>query len=641
MSKYRQILQKYWGYDKFRELQEEIILSVAAGKDTLGLLPTGGGKSIIFQVFSLAHPGVCIVITPLIALMKDQVQNLHKRGIKAAAIYTGMSKIEIERHLNNVCYGDYKFLYLSPERLQNEFFRSKLKEMNVNLICVDESHCISQWGYDFRPSYLNIAEIRNELPGVPVLALTATATPEVVDDIQDKLLFKEKNVFKKSFERKNLTYFVSHTEDKLKSLLKIVTKFQGSGVVYVRNRRKTREYALLLKKYKISADFYHAGLDPKDRELKQDAWQKGEIRVMVCTNAFGMGIDKPDVRFVVHMDLPDSLEAYFQEAGRAGRDGKEAWAFLLTNKTDSAQLKRNMTTAFPEYPVVTKVYNSICNYLQIPFGAGKDLDYPFDIFDFASKFKIDVLTTYNSLKILELSELISYHTDVNTTSRIMFIVNRDDLYKFQVENHSLDIFIKLLLRTYTGLFNDYVNISEEYLAKKAGVEPNTIYNLLKQLSHFKIINYIPKINKPLIHFISERLEERGIVYKREELNTLKERTLSRMEAMLLYAESKNKCRSQQLLAYFGQKDSQRCGTCDVCSRRNELGLSAYEFDIILEQIKKIIKIEPILLNDLVDRIDFDETKIIKVVQWLFDNKKLIYNNENKLFWNKTDEANKT
>ncbi len=632
MSRFRSILLKYWGYDRFRALQEEIIESVADGKDTLGLMPTGGGKSITFQVYSLATPGVCIVVTPLIALMKDQVENLIKRKIKATAIYSGMTKREIEVALNNVINGDYKFLYLSPERLQNFYFQERLKDMNVNLLTIDESHCISQWGYDFRPSYMEIANIREKLPDIPVLALTATATAKVVIDIQEKLHFKEQNVLQKSFERKNLVYYVLETEDKIKQLFKLVTKIEGSAVVYVRNRRKTKEYAALLHKYKFSADYYNAGLDSKIRAEKQVAWQLNKIRIMVCTNAFGMGIDKPDVRLVVHMDLPDSLEAYYQEAGRAGRDGKKAWAFLLANKSDSIQMKRNITMAFPELKKVTHVYNSICNFLSVPYGAAKGAEIPFDIFQFAKNFKIDVLSTYNSLKILESSGVLSYTEDANSSSRIMFVINREDLYRFQVENQKLDSFIKALLRTYTGLFNDFVKINEEYLSKKTGADIALIIKLLKALQEYKIIKYIPRIQKPLIHFMSERLEGKGILFDKKSIEEQKERTLDRLESMLQYATSTNKCRSQQLLAYFGETSTSRCGTCDVCTRRNALELSKYEFDLILDEIKNIINLEPCLLNELVDKMDFDESKIIKVIQWLFENKKIKYNEKQKLEW---------
>ncbi len=636
MSKFKNILLKYWGYNNFRELQEEIIESVSEGKDTLGLMPTGGGKSITFQVYSLANEGVCIVVTPLIALMKDQVENLNKRKIKAVAIYSGMTKQEIEIALNNVMYGDYKFLYLSPERLKNFYFRERLKNLNVNLLTVDESHCISQWGYDFRPAYLEIAEIREQLPDVPVLALTATATPSVVIDIQEKLKFKEHNVLQKSFERKNLVYYVTHTEDKIKQLFKLVSKIDGSAVVYVRNRRKTKEYAGLLKQYKFSADYYHAGLASEIRNEKQEAWQKGEIRIMVCTNAFGMGIDKPDVRLVVHMDLPDSLEAYYQEAGRAGRDGEKAWAFMITNKSDSIQMKKNITMAFPEIKNVIKIYNSICSYLGIAYDTAKGLDISFDIFNFAKNYKYDVVTTYNSIKTLEKIGLINYIEDSNTKSRIMFLVNRDDLYRFQIENQKLDSFIKLILRTYTGVFNDFINISEEYIAKKANTKVEIIIDLLKVLQQYKIIKYIPRIKKPIIHFVTERLEDKSIIINKKDLDEQKERTISRMEAMLNYATSSNKCRSQQLLSYFGEQDSLRCGNCDVCTRRNSLGLSKYEFDLILEKIKDKVNAEPCLLNELVDNIDFDEEKIIKVIHWLFDNGKIKYNDKQKLMWIKNN-----
>lgn len=636
MTLYKDILLKHWGYDNFRDLQESIIESIAMGKDTLGLMPTGGGKSITFQVFSLSVPGVCLVITPLIALMKDQVENLSRRKIKAAAIYSGMSNMEIEIALNNVCNGDYKFLYLSPERLKNYYFLERLKHIQVNLITVDEAHCISQWGYDFRPSYLQIAEIRKLLPDTPVLALTATATPEVVSDIQDKLNFKKHNVLQKSFERKNLTYFVvnKNIEDKNKKLIQLVSKMKGTIIVYVRNRKKTKEYAQLLVKHGISADYYHAGLDANIRSSKQSAWQNNQIRVMVCTNAFGMGIDKPDVRLVVHMDLPDSLEAYFQEAGRAGRDGQKAWAILLANANDTTQLKRNMTTSFPELKKVVEVYNAICNYFQVPVGTGQGADFRFDIFDFAKKFKLDSLTIFNSIKILDMSNILSYIDDANSNSRIMFLVNRDDLYKFQVENHDLDNFIKILLRNSVGVFTDFVNINEDYLAKITNTPSETIIDLLKLLRQHKIIQYIPRTNKPIIHFISERLDTKALVFDKSMINEHKNRTLKRLESMLIYASSNNKCRSQQLLAYFGEDNTRKCNNCDVCREPNELGLSSQEFELISEDLKKILTNNNLLLEEIMEKISFDKPKTIKVIRWLFDNDRLKYNEKRQIYWNK-------
>ena len=632
MSQFREILLKYWGYDTFRYPQEEIIKSVSEGKDTLGLMPTGGGKSITFQVFSMANSGVCLVITPLIALMKDQVANLQKRGIKALAIYSGMTQHEIEVAVDNATYGDFKFLYLSPERLKNSYFRERLKAMHVNLITVDEAHCISQWGYDFRPPYLEIAEIRDILPGVPVLALTATATPEVVDDIQDRLKFSKHNVFQKSFERKNLVYYVINTEDKINRLLSIVNKVQGSGVFYVRNRKKTREYAMLLQQNGISADFYHAGLSAQERSEKQEAWQKNQIRIMVCTNAFGMGIDKPDVRLVIHLDLPDSPEAYFQEAGRAGRDGEKAYAFLLTNNTDKVQIKKNITATFPDLPTVKKVYSEVCSYLGVPYESGAGQDIPFDVFSFSAYSHIDVLTIHNCLKTLEFAGFLEYVEDTNTISRMMFNVRRDDLYQLQLGSDDMEEFVKLVLRIYTGLFTNYVNISEDYIANRFGVSEEKVYDYLKALAKSKIISYIPKINKPIIHLIYGRYREKDMYFDRKALDARKTRIVTKMEAMLSYATSDNKCRSQQLLAYFGETNVGRCGGCDVCLSRNSLGIRNFEFDAIVEKIKQILEESPYLYSDLINKVGEDEKKVVVVVKWLFENKKVSYNEERKIIW---------
>jgi len=632
LGEYKNILTKYWGFTKFRPLQEEIIRSVASGKDTLGLLPTGGGKSIIFQVYSLSVDGLCIVVTPLIALMKDQVENLKKKDIRAAAIYSGMSRDEIDFTFMNVINGGYKFLYLSPERLQTQSFLERIPYLKVNLLTVDEAHCISQWGYDFRPSYLSIAKIRASFPGIPVLALTATATPEVVADIQKQLQFAQENVFTQSFERKNLTYTVIHTENKLKQLFKVATNTPGTGIVYVRNRKSTKEIALLLQEYKFSADYYHAGLNPEIRSMKQDAWQTNKTNIMVCTNAFGMGIDKPDVRFVVHMDLPDSPEAYFQEAGRAGRDGNDSISYLLYSPADETAVKQRISRSFPEIASIIRVYEALHNYFELPLGAGKNMSYDFDMFDFAKKFSLDVITIFNSLKTLQLEGYLEYNDALNNPSKIHFPVKRDELYNFQVSKKEYDAFIKLVLRNYSGVFNDYVNFSEEYLAKKAATDIDTIFTYLKNLQKLNIIKYIPRKNKPVVVLLSERLDLKSVFINKRNYDLQKERYIYRMNSMLQYANSTSKCRSQILLSYFGQNDSARCGKCDVCMRRNELSLSRYEFDRILDEVKVIIQQKPVYLNDLIDEINKDDNKVIKVIQWLFDNEKIYYNEKQKLTW---------
>jgi len=633
LNKYRQILLKYWGFTKFRELQEEIILSVDKdGKDALGLLPTGGGKSIIFQVPALANDGMCLVITPLIALMKDQVENLRARKIKAAAIYSGLSRHEIDIILNNCTYNAYKFLYVSPERLSTELFLARLPDMKVNLVAIDEAHCISQWGYDFRPAYLQIAEIRKYLPNIPVLALTATATKNVVDDIQDKLEFKKKNVFRKSFERKNLIYVVREVEDKMRYLLKIVTRVNGSGIVYVRNRKKTKETAAFLQKNKISADYYHAGIDNKLKDYKQDSWKQGKTRVIVATNAFGMGIDKADVRFVVHLDLPDSLEAYYQEAGRGGRDGKISYAVLLYHQSDATKVKQRMNNNFPERDFIYRVYEALGNYYQIPVGSAKGRMFDFRISDFASKFKLPILQTYSALKLIENEGYLSLSEEFHSLSKINFIVQQQDLYKFQVSNKKFDPFIKMLLRTYAGVFTNYINIDEEYLARKSRVKTELIYEYLQRLDQLKVIKYIPQRKLPFILYSEERLEEKNLRISRENYELRKENYESRINSVLNYASTQNKCRSQILLEYFDEKNSTRCGQCDVCRRRNELELSKYEFDLILENIKPQLKEQEISLEDLIGSCKFLESKLLKVISWLTENEKIILTEENKYKW---------
>lgn len=632
MNIYQQILTKYWGHPNFRTLQDDIIKSVGNGNDTLGLMTTGGGKSITFQVPALAKDGLCLVITPLIALMKDQVANLVKRGIKAIMVYSGMTTNEIDVALENCIYGDYKFLYLSPERIGSELFKIRVQKMNVNLIAIDEAHCISQWGYDFRPSYLKIAELRDLLPDVPFLALTATATPEVVEDIQEKLLFRKKNVLKTSYERKNLVYIVREVEDKHKYLLKIIGNVKGSGIVYVRTRRKSKEIMDFLKNNQISAEHYHAGLSNKVRTQKQTDWTRSKFRVMVATNAFGMGIDKADVRFVVHFDLPDSLEAYFQEAGRAGRDGKRAYAVLLFNSADEKKLGQQVKSNFPEVSQIKRVYEALGNYFQIPVGSGKNGVFDFNIADFSSKYKFNLVNAYNSLKFLGREGYLELTEEINNPSKVHFLIDRDDLYKFQVANVKFDGFIKLLLRSYTGIFTEYVSINERSLAQNANVHIDIVYQYLSKLNNMKIIRYIPQKKTPLIIFTEERLDQKSLFISKENYKKRKERFVSRIESVIDYASNQDLCRSQVLLSYFGEKDSNPCGKCDVCKKGSKLKLGKQEFNSIMDNIKTLLCEEALLLDQLVDRIKFDEDKTLKVIQWLFDNDTIYYQQDDRIAW---------
>ncbi|WP_372947535.1 ATP-dependent DNA helicase RecQ [Mariniphaga sp.] len=632
MGNFSEILNKYWGYTEFRPLQLEIIESVAAGKDTLGLMPTGGGKSITFQVYSLSQKGICIVITPLIALMKDQVENLHRREIKALKIHSGMSHMEIKVTLDNAVWGDYKFLYVSPERLNSEFFKERLAKMDVNLITVDEAHCISQWGYDFRPSYMTVIQLRELLPGVKFLALTATATPKVVEDIQDKLGFEKPNVLSMSFQRENLSYLVRFREDKMGYLLETLKKVKGSGVVYVRSRKGTREIATELRKNKISADFFHAGLSTGVRHEKQDEWLAGKNRVIVATNAFGMGIDKPDVRFVVHVDPPDSLEAYFQEAGRAGRDGKKAAAVLLFSNADKTKLKKHVTVAFPEIENIKRIYQALCNYLQIAEGFGKGQVFEFSLQDFAQTFKFQQAMVYNSLKILQREGYLEFTEEMDNPSRIYFSVSRDELYKFQVANETFDAFIKLILRSYTGLFNGYVNIDEELLGRRAGIDQDTVYNFLKHLRKSKIIDYVPRNRNPFIYFSKERISLNRLKISKENYDFRKKDFLARVGAVIHYATSTTTCRSQLLLQYFGESDSPECGICDVCLAMHKIGLTSFEFNEISKQVKKILE-TPSSYENLLLKLKGNREKSMEVLKWLLDNHKIVFRVDRKLEWN--------
>ncbi len=634
MSEFQQILTKYWGYAAFRPLQEEIIQSVDQGRDTLGLMPTGGGKSVTYQVYSLSKPGICLVITPLIALMKDQVENLNQRGIKALAIYSGMSAQEIKIAMDHAAWGDYKFLYLSPERITTERFRERIGQLDVNLIAVDEAHCISQWGYDFRPSYLRIAELREMLPNIPVLAITATATARVIDDIQDQLKFKAKNVLRTSYYRSNLIYLVRNEEDKVNYLVKAVQKVKGTGIIYVKSRKLTREISDLLRKNKISADYYHAGLPSGIRSAKQAAWTNGKSRVIVSTNAFGMGIDKADVRFVIHLEAPDSVEAYFQEAGRAGRDGKPAWSVLLYNNSDKVRLERNVAKSFPEPDVIKRIYEGICNFYQLAVGFGKDQSFEFSMAMFASSFSFQINTVYNSLKILQREGYLELTDELDNPSKVYFQVDRDDLYKFQVANAEFDGFIKLLLRSYTGLFTNYVAIDEELMAKRANVSPDLVYQFLTRLRTQRVIDYIPQKKTPYIIFVKERIDLDRFKLSKENYEVRKLDYMQRIDAVIHYASSGHKCRSQLLLQYFGEMESVRCGKCDVCMARNELNVSKYEFDTISEQIKKVL-LEPCFYEELLELTGGKPDDVIKIVRWLLENEKIVYRVDNRMEWRKS------
>ncbi len=632
IDKYRQVLTKYWGFTAFKPLQEEIILSVAEGRDTLGLMPTGGGKSITFQVPAMANEGICLVITPLIALMKDQVNRLNSLEIKSLAIHSGMSGEEIDIALENAIYGDYKFLYVSPERIATRLFQGKAGRLNLSLVTIDEAHCISQWGYDFRPSYLKIASLRDHISEkVPFLALTASATPLVVDDIMTKLAFREKNVLKTSFDRKNISYLVRKVEDKGNYLVKTIQKARGSGIVYVRSRKRCREVAEMLVSNGISADFYHAGLTDEMRDRKQAAWTTNKTRIIVSTNAFGMGIDKPDVRFVIHWDIPDSIENYFQESGRAGRDNKPASAVMLFTDSDKSRLMESARKKFPPIDRIKDIYEAVCNFLQVPLGSGKDNVFDFSMSDFVSKYRLPVIETYNSLQFLQREGYMEFTEEINNPSRVHFIVNRDDLYKFQVANESFDSFIKLLLRSYSGMFSEFVPINEETLSKKSAASRDTIYQYLVKLSAFNIIRYIPGKKTALVIFTEERLERKALLISPDNYLNVKEKYESRLERMIEYAESETKCRSMVLLDYFGE-ESDRCGICDVCRKRNELDLSKYEFDIILEDIKSLLNDSSPDAEELVRLIDHPEEKVVRVLRWLLDHDKIVQDDDHKLMW---------
>lgn len=561
---YLDILHKYWGYPDFRGIQREIIESIGAGKDTLGLMPTGGGKSLTFQVPALAQEGVCIVITPLIALMKDQVEHLRHKGIAAAAIYSGMSRDAIVTTLENCIFGGVKLLYISPERISSDLFQIKLKHIKVSFITVDEAHCISQWGYDFRPSYLQIAVIRKLVPNVPILALTATATPDVIDDIQERLGFTEKNVFRMSFERKNLVYVVRQAEDKEAEMVHILQSIPKTAIVYCRSRKRTKEIAQLLMQYGISTTWYHAGLEPAVKDQRQSEWQHDKVRVIVATNAFGMGIDKADVRVVIHMDCPSSLEAYFQEAGRAGRDGQKAYAVLLYNGHDNRTLQKRVEDTFPPKEYVQQVYEHLAYFYQIGVNSGEGCTFEFPIDKFCATFKHFPIRANAALILLQRAGYIDYEPNPDNNARVRFLLRRDDLYRLDSLSEKENDVVISLLRNYGGLFTDYGYVDESYIAQEAGLDRNQTYMVLINLSKKRIIDFIPRKSIPLISYKRDRVDGSDVILDKSVYEERKEQFQKSINSVINYAQNDRVCRSRQLLYYFGEKKSVDCEQCDVC-----------------------------------------------------------------------------
>jgi ATP-dependent DNA helicase RecQ len=614
----QQILKQYYNHDAFRPMQEEIIQSVLLGHDTLALLPTGGGKSVCFQVPALAKEGICIVVSPLIALMKDQVENLKAKGIDAVSIVSGMSKREIDLALDNCIYNPVKFLYLSPERLLSELVRERIKYMKVNLIAVDEAHCISQWGYDFRPPYLHIADLRELHPDVPVLALTATATAEVREDIQKKLLFKRANVFQKSFERKNISYVVMNEENKLRKLLDIPKGVPGSGIVYVRSRKETTEIAKFYNENGIKADAYHGGLTMDDRSKKQDNWIANRTRIMVATNAFGMGIDKADVHFVIHKDLPESLEAYYQEAGRAGRDEHKAYAVLLYNAGDKYKEERKFELNFPSVEEIKKVYHALASYHQLAYGTGAGVSFDLDISEFCARYNMDAVKTMSALKFLEQDEYLSFNESVFLPSRFRFEVMNEQLYNFQIQNPGWDPFIKTLLRSYGGAFENYVRLREYDLSRRTHMSTQQVIEGLKQLQQFGILNYLPQTDHPQVTFIKPRQQANELYINKRLIDERKANYRQKIEAVFAYSIHR-KCRSQMLLAYFDETNAPKCGICDICLAEKRQRNAAEIADMITNEIAQALSVSSLDISDLISALsNGTEKEQIETIRLLLD-----------------------
>ena len=620
-----EILKKYWGYNSFRELQEEIITSILNGYDTLGLLPTGGGKSITFQVPTLAIEGMAIIVTPIISLMKDQVDNLVARGIKATYIHSGLSIGEIRRTLDKCTFGKYKFLYISPERIASETFIDKLRFMPVKLIVVDEAHCISQWGYDFRPSFLNICKIRDIFPGVPILALTATATPDVVKDIMDKLKFNNGKIFSKSFARTNLTYVVRRTDDKVSQLIKIFWKVPGSGIVYARSRAKTKQIAEALTSHGISADYYHAGLENNDKADRQNKWKSGETRVMVATNAFGMGIDKPDVRIVAHIDIPNSIEEYYQEAGRAGRDGKKSFVILLVKNTDKAVLKKRISDSFPDKDFIKKVYERVGNFLDVPVGEGYNQVYDFNFILFCRTFKYPVIPTHSALEILTKSGYLDFIEEIDTQSRVMILAPKEELYHLPGDNPNLDIVLQAILRTYSGLFADYVYINEALISSRFNIEPQVIYDSLLALTKMHILHYIPRKRTPYIYYTTSRELPKYITIPRNAYESLRDKMTKRINEIIKYAYSDNMCREQIIREYFGETDVKPCGHCDYCIEKKRS--SQYTINDIIDGIMYMLSLKSRNLTDFYETLSFPKKAIVTTLSQLVNEGFITLSNE--------------
>lgn len=620
---YLDILKQYWGYSGFRGIQQQIIESIGSGRDTLGLMPTGGGKSITFQVPALAMDGVCLVITPLIALMKDQVRNLRDRGIKAAAIHTGMKREDIVAVMENCIFGGYKFLYVSPERLSSDLFITKLRHLKVCLLTVDESHCISQWGYDFRPSYLKIADIRKELPGVPVLALTATATPQVTDDIQDKLGFSEKNVIRMSFFRGNLSYVVRKTENKLLELKHILESVPGSGIVYVRNRAQTKEISDYLNSQDIPTTFYHAGLDSVVKDERQRAWTDNRYRIVVATNAFGMGIDKPDVRTVVHMDIPSSIEAYFQEAGRAGRDGKRSYAVLLHSPGDKRILSKRISDNFPKEEYIRDVYEKLGYWHEMAVGDGRGCTYAFSLGEFCQHFSLPIIPTDSALRILTRMGYIEYVDEMDYSARLLFTAGRDDLYHLH-QDHLTEEVMNIILRLYSGIFTDYAYIDEHLICTRAGIDRDKLYTTLMNLQSQGVVRYVPERRTPIITWTRERIDTHLLHFDPEVYQQRKEEFKMRIGSMVEYVTRETGCRSAILLRYFGEHQDKPCMCCDLCQEKVQGEITRGERQAIMEEILDTFHSNPDNPQKVYS-LPYDRKKIDLVLHYMVDEGHIIMN----------------